>query len=93
MSDQKSTTVATSEAASDKAVVCKELFGALTAKTVDFDMGMWRDQDSSCLLCHTPIGLDDGAEWPDDPRLLLCWGCMSELCAELISKQAHEPKS
>ena len=62
-----------------------DLLDAVTAKAVDFDMAMWRDQDSSCLLCYTPIGLCDGAEWPADPRLLLCWGCMSELCSELIA--------
>jgi hypothetical protein len=63
-----------------------DLLGVVTAKTVDFNMAMWRDQDSSCLLCNTPMGLDAGAEWPADPRLLLCWGCMSELCSELITK-------
>lgn len=63
-----------------------DLLGAVTAKTVDFDMEMWKDQDSSCLLCNTSMGLDNGAEWPADPRLLLCWGCMSELCSELIAK-------
>lgn len=51
-----------------------------------FDFEAWKEQDSSCLLCHAPMSLDFGCEWPDDPRLLLCWGCMSQLCAELIAK-------
>lgn len=67
-------------------VASSDLLGAVTAKTVDFDMEMWKDQDSSCLLCNAPLSLGDSAEWPDDPRLLLCWGCMSELCSELIGK-------
>lgn len=63
-----------------------DLLVTATAKTVDFDIEMWKEQDSSCLLCHATMGLNFGCEWPDDPRLRLCWSCMSELCAELIAK-------
>jgi len=57
---------------------------SLNRKTKDFDFELWKEQDSSCLLCHNLLSLDSGAEWPEDHRLLLCWGCMSELCAELL---------
>lgn len=59
--------------------------GALVQATKDFDMEAWKEQDSSCLLCHNAMGLDDGCEWPDDPRLLLCWGCMSNVLAEMFA--------
>lgn len=69
----------------ETAVVKSDLLGAVTAKTVGFDMEIWKDQNSSCLLCNAAMRLDAGAEWPDDPRLLLCWSCMSELCSELLA--------
>lgn len=69
-----------------------DLLGVVTAATVDFDMEMWKEQESSCLLCHMKMELNFGAEWPDDPRLLLCWDCMSSLCAELIIKLEAQNK-
>lgn len=59
--------------------------GAINQATKDFDMEAWKEQDSSCLLCHATMGLDDGCEWPDDPRLLLCWSCMSNVMGELLA--------
>ena len=61
------------------------LLGALVQATKDFDMDVWKEQDSSCLLCHTTMGLDFGCEWPDDPRMLLCWSCMSNVLAEMFA--------
>ena len=62
------------------------LLDALAKATKDFDMDAWKEQDSSCLLCHAGIGLDDGCEWPDDPRLLLCWSCMSNVLMETLAR-------
>ena len=62
-----------------------DLLGALNQAIKDFDMDSWKDQDSSCLLCHAPMSLDFGCDWPDDPRMLLCWSCMSNVCAELLA--------
>jgi hypothetical protein len=71
----------------------KELLEFLTSETNGFDREMWREQDSSCLLCHAPMALEEGAKWPEDNRLLLCWSCMSDLCEELLSKkQSISPK-
>lgn len=61
------------------------LLGAVNQAIKDFDMEAWKEQDSSCLLCHAAMGLEFGCEWPDDPCLLLCWDCMSKLCAELLA--------
>jgi hypothetical protein len=30
------------------------------------------------------MSLDEGCEWPADPRLLLCWSCMSNVMGELL---------
>ena len=75
-----------SQSKNNDAISPTDLLNMVTAKTVDFDMETWRDQDSSCLLCNVPIKLDNDAEWLDDPRLLLCWSCLGELCSELMTK-------
>ena len=70
----------------DPPVGCSELLGALNAKVKNFDMEMWKEQDSSCVLCNCPMHLEFGHEWPDDPRMLLCWSCMADVCGELMAK-------
>jgi hypothetical protein len=58
--------------------------GALGQATKDLDMESWKEQGSSCLLCKKTMSLDEGCEWPADPRLLLCWSCMSNVMGELL---------
>ena len=50
------------------------------------EMPDWIEQDSSCIKCHTPMELDFGAEWPDDPRLLLCGSCAIEMLSRAIAE-------
>lgn len=61
------------------------LLGALNSKVKNFDMEMWKEQDSSCLLCNCPMHLEFGHEWPADPRMLMCWSCMADVCGELFA--------
>lgn len=59
-----------------------------------FDFELWMEQDSSCLLCNTLMGLNEGSEWPDDPRLLLCESCLSRVLSEQLEKlEPAAPKS
>jgi hypothetical protein len=48
------------------------------------DVVDWAEQDSSCIKCHTTMGLDFQCEWPDDPRLLLCGSCAVEMLGRAI---------
>jgi len=39
----------------------------------------------SCTKCNAPLVLNEGCEWPDDPRLRLCSSCMSCALEELLN--------
>lgn len=76
------------ERASSSSPASGSVLDKLNAAVKNFDMELWHEQDSSCLLCHAAMSLDVGAEWPDDPRLLLCWSCMSHALRELLPQNA-----
>jgi len=55
-----------------------------------FDMEQFLDSPT-CQRCHCTIGLNDGCEWPDDHRLLLCGSCVYKFAEELLPRSAPEP--
>lgn len=45
---------------------------------------MSQEFEGRCVGCGCGLMLDSGCDMPDDPRLWLCWACLSEKYVEVI---------
>ena len=61
-----------------------KLLATLTAPTQDFDLEEWKEDGCPCVKCNLSMRLDDACGWPDDPRLLLCRDCTTDLLSESL---------
>jgi hypothetical protein len=68
----------------DKEVLAHQIFKYFPPEDPDFDMKEWEEQDCSCRKCGSVMGLRDGAEWGDEPQLLICTDCALAILEDIL---------